>query len=158
MKLASGIAPVHEFLKAGVTVGLGTDGCASNNDLDLFQEMDMVAKLHKVNTLDPTVMDAETVLKMATLEGARAIGLGDVAGSIEIGKEADLIVVDTHQPHLTPLYHPVSQLVYAARGSDVRHTLISGKPLVRNRSLLTIDRAALLKRMKTLSRSIAEGI
>jgi 5-methylthioadenosine/S-adenosylhomocysteine deaminase len=155
MKLASGIAPVHKFLRAGITVGLGTDGCASNNDLDLFQEMDVVAKLHKVSTLDPTVMDAETVLKMATIAGARAIGLDNVAGSIEVGKEADLIVIDTHQPHLTPMYHPISQLVYAARGSDVCHVLISGKPLVRNRSLLTIDQAALLKKMKELSRSIA---
>jgi 5-methylthioadenosine/S-adenosylhomocysteine deaminase len=155
MKLASGIAPVHKFLRAGITVGLGTDGCASNNDLDLFQEMDVVAKLHKVSTLDPTVMDAETVLKMATIAGARAIGLDNVVGSIEVGKEADLIIVDTHQPHLTPMYHPISQLVYAARGSDVCHVLISGKPLVRNRSLLTIDQAALLKKMKELSRSIA---
>jgi 5-methylthioadenosine/S-adenosylhomocysteine deaminase len=156
MKLASGIAPVHRFLREGITVGLGTDGCASNNDLDLFQEMDVVAKLHKVSTLDPTVMDAETVLKMATIEGARAIGLGNVVGSLEVGKEADLIVIDTHQPHLTPMYHPVSQLVYAARGSDVCHVLISGKPLVRNRSLLTIDQADLLKRMRKLSRSIGE--
>jgi len=156
MKLASGIAPVHKFLKQGITVGLGTDGCASNNDLDLFQEMDIVAKLHKVSTLDPTVMDAETVLKMATIDGARAVGLGRVAGSIEAGKAADLIVIDTHQPHLTPMYHPVSQLVYAARGSDVRHVVVAGTPLVRNRELLTIDVAELLKKMKKLGQEIGE--
>jgi 5-methylthioadenosine/S-adenosylhomocysteine deaminase len=157
MKLASGIAPVHKFLSEGITVGLGTDGCASNNDLDLFQEMDVVAKLHKVSTLDPTVMDAETVLKMATIDGARAIGLGDVAGSLEVGKAADLIVIDTHQPHLTPMYHPISQLVYAARGSDVRHVVVSGAPLVRNRKLLTIDESELLKKVKKLGRVIAGG-
>ena len=156
MKLASGIAPVHKFLRQGITVGLGTDGCASNNDLDLFQEMDVVAKLHKVSTLDPTVMDAETVLKMATINGARAIGLGEITGSLEMGKEADLIVIDTHQPHLTPMYHPISQLVYAARGSDVRHVVVSGTSLVRNRKLLTIDESELLKKVKKLSRAIAQ--
>ena len=156
MKLASGIAPVHKFLNQGITVGLGTDGCASNNDLDLFQEMDIVAKLHKVSTLDPTVMDAETVLKMATIDGARAVGLGRVTGSIEAGKAADLIVIDTHQPHLTPMYHPVSQLVYAARGSDVRHVVVGGSPLVKNRELLTIGVAELLKKMKALGREIGK--
>jgi 5-methylthioadenosine/S-adenosylhomocysteine deaminase len=157
MKLASGIAPVHKFLKEGIAVGLGTDGCASNNDLDLLQEMDMVAKLHKVNTLDPTVMDAETVLRMATIGGAHAIGLGDMVGSIEIGKEADLIVIDTDQPHLTPMYHPISLLVYAARGSDVRHAMVSGTPLVRDRKLLTIDETGVMKKMQKLSRAIAVG-
>jgi 5-methylthioadenosine/S-adenosylhomocysteine deaminase len=156
MKLGSGIAPVHKFLKQGIAVGLGTDGCASNNDLDLFQEMDMVAKLHKVSTLDPTVMDAETVLKMATIVGAQTIGLGDMVGSIEIGKEADLIVIDTDRPHLTPMYHPISQLVYAARGSDVRHVMVSGEPLVKNRKLLTIDETDVLKKMHRLSRAIAQ--
>ncbi|HSO20035.1 MAG TPA: amidohydrolase, partial [Desulfosarcina sp.] len=104
MKLASGIAPVPALLKRGICVGLGTDGCASNNNLDLLSEMDTVAKLHKVNTMDPTVLDAGTVLAMATIEGARALGLADRIGSLEVGKEADVIVIDTRQPHLTPLY------------------------------------------------------
>lgn len=154
MKLASGIAPVHTFRKRGIVTGLGTDGCASNNDQDLFREMDMVAKLHKVSTLDPTVMDAAAVLRMATADGARALGLGDVTGSLETGKTADLIVVDTRQPHLSPLYHPASQLVYAARGSDVRHVIVAGKPLVENRKLLTIDAAHVMKKVKALSRKI----
>jgi 5-methylthioadenosine/S-adenosylhomocysteine deaminase len=133
-----------ELLAAGVTVGLGTDGCASNNDLDLFGEMDTVAKLHKVRRLDPTVADAATVLRLATIEGARVLGLGDRIGSLEPGKRADLIVVDTRQPHLTPLYNPVSHLVYAARGADVRHTVIDGRLVMRDRRLLTLDLPSLL--------------
>ncbi|MDP3286603.1 MAG: amidohydrolase, partial [Desulfobacterales bacterium] len=113
MKLASGIAPVPEFLKNEITVGLGTDGCASNNDPDLFKEMDVTAKIHKVNLLDPTVMDAKTVLQMATIKGAKAIGLENETGSIEKGKEADIIIIDIDSPHLIPMYNPVSHIVYS---------------------------------------------
>ncbi len=139
MKLASGVAPVPAMLEAGLAVGLGTDGCASNNNLDMFQEMDMTAKLHKVQSLDPTVMDARSVLEAVTIQAARAVGLSNVVGSLEFGKAADLIIVDTNQPHLVPLYHPVSQLVYAARGEDVREVMVQGRFLVRNRKLQTID-------------------
>jgi 5-methylthioadenosine/S-adenosylhomocysteine deaminase len=139
MKLASGIAPVPELLKAGITVGLGTDGCASNNDLDLFLEMDTAAKLHKAHRLDPTVMDARTVLKMATIAGARALGLDHITGSLEEGKRADIIVIDTHKPHLVPLYHPASQLVYAARGSDVTVSIINGAVVMQDRKLLNLN-------------------
>ena len=144
MKLASGIAPVPELIRAGVCVGLGTDGCASNNDLDLFLEMDTAAKLHKVNTLDPTVTDARTVLKMATIEGARALGLGAVTGSLESGKKADLIVVDTRKPHLTPMYNPVSHLVYAVRGSDVAVSVINGRVVLEGGRLQTLDLEAVM--------------
>jgi len=144
MKLASGIAPIPELLDSGVTVGLGTDGCASNNNLDLFSEMDTAAKLHKVRTLDPTVMDANTVLRMATIDGARALGLDDVTGSLEIGKKADVIVIDTWKPHLVPMYQPVSHLVYAARGSDVAHTVIDGRLVMENRQLKTLDLAEIM--------------
>ncbi|MFZ0725310.1 MAG: amidohydrolase, partial [Desulfobacterales bacterium] len=139
MKLASGIAPVPELLKAGVCVAIGTDGCASNNDLDLFLEMDSAAKLHKVGTLDPTVLDAATVLRMATIEGARALGLGRVTGSLEAGKTADLIVIDTARPHLTPMYNPVSHLVYTVRGSDVATVVINGRLVMENGRLLSLD-------------------
>ena len=139
MKLASGIAPVPEFLKKGVRVGLGTDGCASNNDLDMFGEMDMAAKLPKVGTLDPTVMDAVTVLKMATIGGAGVLGLDQRIGSLEAGKEADIIVVDTRAPHLTPMYNPYSHLVYAARGSDVIHSIIAGRVVMEDQRLKTMD-------------------
>jgi len=139
MKLASGIAPIPELIKQGVTVGLGTDGCASNNNLDLFSEMDTAAKLHKVHAMDPTAVDAVTVLRMATIEGARALGLQDITGSLEIGKKADVIVIDTHKPHLTPMYNATSHLVYAASGNDVTHSVINGKLVMEDRKLLTLD-------------------
>jgi 5-methylthioadenosine/S-adenosylhomocysteine deaminase len=127
------------MLTNGLTVGLGTDGCASNNNLDLFTEMDMAAKLHKINTLDTTVMDAVTVLRMATIEGARVLGIGHLVGSLEEGKKADIIIVDTNKPHLTPMYNPFSHLVYAARGNDVRHAIIAGCTVMENRKLMTIN-------------------
>lgn len=139
MKLASGIAPVPEMLGRGICVGLGTDGCASNNNLDLFLEMSTAAKLHKVSTLDPTVLDAETVLRMATIDGARALGIGGTTGSIEKGKAADIIVIDTEQPHLTPMYNPISHLVYAAGGGDVTDTIVNGRVVMENRRLRSLD-------------------
>ena len=154
MKLASGIAPISRFLKSGIRVGLGTDGCASNNDMDLFSEMDMTAKLHKANAMDPTVMDAETVLKLATIGGAGAIGLGDIIGSIEVGKQADIIILDTGKPHLTPLYHPVSHIVYAASGADVKDVFVAGKHVVSDYRLLTMDIQAVMKDANRLSKTI----
>ena len=154
MKLASGIAPVPSLLNAGVTVGLGTDGCASNNDLDLFQEMDTAAKLHKVNLLDPTVMDAKTVLKMATRDGAKAIGFDKHIGSLEPGKQADVIIVDTYKPHMVPMYNPASHIIYTAQGSDVRDVIVAGRILLRNKNLLTIDLKDILKRVAQLSGTI----
>jgi len=139
MKLASGVAPVPDMIGRGITVGLGTDGCASNNNLDLFTEMDTAAKLHKVHCMDATVMDAVTVFRMATIEGARALGLDQEIGSLEVGKKADIIILDTHKPHLTPLFNPFSHIVYAARGADVSHTIINGRITMENRQLLTIE-------------------
>jgi 5-methylthioadenosine/S-adenosylhomocysteine deaminase len=130
MKLGSGIAPVPRLIKKGVPVGLGTDGCASNNDHDLFSEMDTAAKLHKVALLDPTVMDARTTLRMATIQGACAIGLGQITGSLEKGKRADIILVDIEKPHTTPMYDPYSCLVYSAKSSDVSLVIVDGKILV----------------------------
>ena len=139
MKLAAGVAPVPQMLAAGITVGLGTDGCASNNDLDLFQVMDITAKLHKVVLRDPTVLSAEAVIRMATIDGARALGLECEIGSIEPGKQADLIIIDTRKPHLTPIYHPASAVVYAATGADVDTLMVAGRLLVQHRRLLTVD-------------------
>lgn len=139
MKLASGIAPVPALAERGITVGLGTDGCASNNNLDMFREMDMCAKLHKVSTLDPTVMSAFQTLKMATIDGARVLGLDSVTGSLEKGKKADIIVINTDAPHLCPIYNPYSHLVYSACGSDVSCTVINGKVLMENRELNYLD-------------------
>jgi len=139
MKLAAGIAPIPKLLERGVPVGLGTDGCASNNDLDMILELDTMAKLHKVSTMNPTVMDAAAALRIATTGGARVLGLQHRIVSVEPGKCADLIVVDLRKPHLTPLYHLYSQIVYACRGSDVRDVIIDGKVVMRNRRLLTLD-------------------
>lgn len=139
MKLASGIAPVARLLQLGVNVALGTDGCASNNDLDLFGEMDSCAKLHKVANLDPTALPARDVLRMASQNGAQALGMTHKIGRIAPGKWADLIVLDLRKPHLVPLYEPVSQLVYSARGADVRHTIIHGRLVMEDRRLLSMD-------------------
>jgi 5-methylthioadenosine/S-adenosylhomocysteine deaminase len=154
MKLASGIAPVADLIGRGVCVGLGTDGCSSNNNLDLFAEMDMAAKLHKASRLDPTVMDAATVLRMATIDGARALGLDRQIGSLEIGKKADLIVIDTRKPHLTPMYHPISHLVYAVGGGDVSVTIVGGRLLMKDRQLMHLD----LEKIMADARQIADKI
>ncbi|MEZ4526933.1 MAG: amidohydrolase [Desulfobacterales bacterium] len=156
MKLASGIARVPDLLKAGVCVGLGTDGCSSNNNLDLFSEMDMAAKLHKVSTLDPTVMDARTVLEMCTSQGAKALGLGHICGSLEPGKHADIIVIDMNKPHLIPMYHPESHLVYSARGSDVVTSVIDGKVVMENRHLLTIDAEKVMADVRKIAETIRD--
>ena len=139
MKLASGIAPVTRLIAGGLTVGLGTDGCASNNNLDMLLEMDTAAKLQKLALMDPTALDAVTVLKMATCEGAKALGFGDLTGSLELGKKADIIIVDTRKPHLTPLYNPYSHLVYSADGADVSHAIINGRLIMEDRRLLTLN-------------------
>ncbi|NLA40806.1 MAG: amidohydrolase [Smithella sp.] len=154
MKLAAGVAPVPLMLEKGVAVGLGTDGCASNNNLDMFQEMDISAKVHKGTLLDPTVMNAETVLRMATIEGARVLGLDRQIGSVEVGKQADIIILDLNRPHLTPLYNPYSQVVYAARGGDVKTSIIGGKPVMENRQLLTMDLPAVMERVRTIAAHI----
>ncbi|RJP82725.1 MAG: amidohydrolase [Desulfobacteraceae bacterium] len=154
MKLASGIAPIPELIRQGVAVGLGTDGCASNNNLDLFEEMDFAAKLHKVNHMDPTILDAAKVLHMATRGGADAIGMGSAIGSLEEGRPADVIVVDMQKPHLVPMYHPVSHMVYAARGSDVRDVIVNGKILVKDGRLLTIDLEKLFEKVAEAGRSM----
>jgi 5-methylthioadenosine/S-adenosylhomocysteine deaminase len=151
MKLASGIAPVPDLLAAGICVGLGTDGCASNNNLDMFREMDTAAKLHKVNALDPTVMDAGKTLRMATIEGARALGLEHVTGSLTPGKKADIIVIDTRKPHLVPLYNPESHLVYAVSGSDVSHSVINGKVVMEDRTLMTLDMEAIMEKVRQIA-------
>ena len=156
MKLASGVAPLSRFMAAGISVGLGTDGCASNNNMDLFKEMDMTAKLHKVHAMDPTVVDAKSVLRMATIDGAKALGLHHETGSIETGKQADIIILDSRKPHLTPMYNPVSHLVYAASGDDVRHVFVAGKRIVKDYQLLTLDVEEIMETVNTLSTALKE--
>ncbi len=154
MKLASGIAPAVQMLDKKVTLSLGTDGSASNNDTDMFGEMNSAAKIHKVHTMDPTVMDAETTLYAATMGGAAALGMEKMIGSLEIGKKADMIVLDLHQPHLVPLYNIPSQLVYVAQGSDVIHSFINGRQVMNNRQLTTIDEEDLLTKMTAMGEQI----
>ena len=139
MKIASGISPVSEMLQAGVRVGLGTDGAASNNDLDMWEEMRLAAFLQKVDRMDPEVMSASTVLTMATRGGAEAIGLGDSVGSLAVGMRADIIQVSFDDVHFIPTYDVISQLVYVADEQDVSSVVVDGKVLMKNREMLTID-------------------
>ena len=157
MKLASGIAPVVEMLDKGVLVGLGTDGCASNNDMDLFKEMDTAAKLEKVHYSDPTVMNDHTVLRMATIEGARVLGLEKEIGSLEIGKKADMIFLDLNQSHLVPCYDPFSIVVYAAQGSDVHSVMINGRMVMENRKILTFEVNEVMDQVNRISRLIVSN-
>jgi 5-methylthioadenosine/S-adenosylhomocysteine deaminase len=155
MKLAAGVAPVPELLERKINVGLGTDGAASNNDLDMFREMDSTAKIHKVMSLDPTVMSAPTVLQAATIGSAKLLGLEKFIGSIEVGKRADIILIDMNQPHLTPVYNYYSHLVYAARGADVKTSIINGKIVMRERKLLTIDLPKIIDAVNQIADKIA---
>lgn len=154
MKLAAGVAPVPSMLKQGINVGLGTDGCASNNDLDMFREMDTAAKIHKIIRKDPSVMNARTVVEMATVGGARVLGLEDSIGSIDIGKNADIIIIDMDKPHLTPLYNLYSQLVYSACGSDVKTTIIDGRIVMNNRKLLSMDVPLIMHEVRKIADTI----
>jgi 5-methylthioadenosine/S-adenosylhomocysteine deaminase len=154
MKLASGVAPIPDFLTFGITVGLGTDGCASNNNLDLFSEMDTAAKIHKLARKDPSLMDAKTVVKLATIGGAELLGLKDKIGSLEPGKKADIIILDWKQPHLTPVYNYYSHLVYSANGHDVRTVLVDGKIIMDNRKIVTVNEQEIMAEVEKIGEKI----
>lgn len=154
MKLASGIAPVPQLIEHGVPVSIGTDGSASNNDVDMFSEMNSVAKTHKAILMDPTIMDAETTLHAATLGGAAALNAENRIGTLTPGKKADIIVLDLNQPHLIPIYNIPSHLVYAARGADVLHSVINGRIIMENRVIKTVNETAVISRMQEISKKI----
>lgn len=156
MKLGSGIAPLAEMLAAGVPVGLGTDGCASNNDLDLFQEMASCARLHKVAAHEPTRLPAAALLGMATGAGAEVLGLAGQTGRLAVGLRADCIILDRKQPHLTPFHNPET-LVYAGRSSDVATVLIDGRVVMENRRILAFDLAETLNEVRRLARRVRAG-
>jgi 5-methylthioadenosine/S-adenosylhomocysteine deaminase len=139
MKTSAGVSPVVAMLAAGVKVGLGTDGAASNNDLDMWEEMRLAAFLQKVDTMDPQALPASTVLRMATSGGAEAIGLGDQIGSLTVGRRADLIQVSLADVHFVPTYDVVSHLVYVADEQDVETVIIDGKIVMQNKKVLTVD-------------------
>jgi 5-methylthioadenosine/S-adenosylhomocysteine deaminase len=144
MKLASGAAKVVAMRQSGIVVGIGTDGAASNNDLDMFEAMRQAAFLAKLQTGDPRAIPARTALEMATIEGARALGMEPQIGSLEPGKRADVITVSIGAARQTPLYDVLSHLVYTTRGDDVRTTIVNGRVLMRDRKVLTLDEAAVL--------------
>lgn len=139
LKLASGFCPVQKLLNAGINVALGTDGAASNNDLDMFAEMQTAAMLAKSVAQDPTAVDAATALRIATLNGAKAMGLEKEIGSLEIGKAADVIAIDLQAANTQPVYHPISHLVYAVNSRQVSDVWVAGKQLLKNHNLTTID-------------------
>lgn len=138
-KLAQGTARIKDLMDLGITVGIGTDGPASNNNLDMFESMKIAALLQKQFYKDPTVMPAQTALKMATIDGARVVGLEKTVGTLEAGKKADIILVDFRKPHLTPVHDPYANMVYSARGSDVDTVVVDGKVLMENRRVKTLD-------------------
>jgi 5-methylthioadenosine/S-adenosylhomocysteine deaminase len=153
MKLASGISPVKKMIDKGISVGLGTDGCSSNNDLDMFLEMDTAAKVSKILELDPVALDAGTVMKMATLWGAGFLGNQECRGTIEKGKKADIIVVDLKKPHLCPVYDPISLMVYSASGADVRDVIVDGRILMKNRKFMTLDHHEIMAKVNEICSS-----
>jgi 5-methylthioadenosine/S-adenosylhomocysteine deaminase len=158
MKTAAGVSPVMDMLAGGVHVGLATDGAASNNNQDMFEEMDLAPKMQKLEHMDPRVLPAKQVVEMATIEGARAIHQEKKIGSLEVGKQADLIVVDTGNAHSTPMYNAYSAIVYALKASDVRTVLIAGKPVMEDRKMLTLDQNAILAKAREYAPKVAASV
>jgi 5-methylthioadenosine/S-adenosylhomocysteine deaminase len=158
MKLASGVAPVPQMLRAGVAVGLGTDGAASNNDLDMWEEMDTAAKLHKLTTGDPKVLTAEEALALATIGGARALHMDTDIGSLETGKRADIVVVDLDALNQTPRYSIYSHLVYATKAADVRTVVIEGRVVMRERRLLTLNETLIKQKARLLRERVTRSL
>jgi 5-methylthioadenosine/S-adenosylhomocysteine deaminase len=158
MKLASGAAPVTKYLAAGVALGLGTDGAASNNDMDMFEAMRQAAFLAKLTTRDPTAVPAQTALDMATTGGAKALGMDRLIGSLETGKRADVITVSMSAARQTPLYDPVSHLVYVTRGDDVRTTIVNGKVLMKDRQVRTLNPRGVVADANRLSQNVRQAV
>lgn len=146
MKIASGTPKIKTLTNLGITVGIGTDGPASNNNLDMFEEMKTAALLQKIRYMDPTVLPAQQVVEMATTDGAKALGLEKTAGSLEVGKKADIILIDFTKPHLTPLHDPYANIVYSARGSDVDTVIVDGKILMEERKVKTLDELEVMQK------------
>ncbi|HPC82224.1 MAG TPA: amidohydrolase [Thermoanaerobaculaceae bacterium] len=155
LKLSSGVAPVPQMLQAGVKVGFGTDGAASNNTLDLLRDAQLAALLYKGVSGSPTCLPARQLAEMLTLGGARVLGLDDRIGTLEVGKEADVVCLGVDAPHATPLHEPYSHLAYSARAADVVHVVVRGRVLMQNRQLLTIDEAATLAQARRVAAAIA---
>ncbi len=158
MKLASGIAAVPEWLSRGLRVGLGTDGAASNNDLDMFEAMRMAAMLHKVATSDPTVLPARQAIELATRRGAEALGLADRIGSLEAGKQADVITIAMDGARQTPMFNPMSHLVYVSRGADVRTTIVAGRVLMADGRVRTLRADDVLREARVMADRVRAAV
>jgi len=156
MYLASGFSPVPKMLKAGICVALGTDGANCNNNQDMIEAMKFAALLHKVNALDPTAMSAVEVLRMATINGAKALGLENEIGSLEIGKKADITIVDLKKPHNMPIHDPISTLVYSSNGGDVDTVIIDGKIIMENREIKTLDEREVLEKAQEVAENLVQ--
>jgi 5-methylthioadenosine/S-adenosylhomocysteine deaminase len=158
MKLASGVAAVQKWLDHGILAGLGTDGAASSNDLDMFEAMRLAALLQKVSTLDPRALPARQTLELATRRGAQALGLDSAVGSLEPGKQADLITVSVDDARQTPMFDPISHLVYVCHGDDVQTTIVAGRVLMRDRRVLTLDKAEVLRDARAMAERVARAV
>src|ERR1700745_4014266 len=159
MMIASGVSPVPEMRVAGVAVGLGTDGPAgSNNDLDLMEEIDLAAKLAKITKMDPLALNAKSVVEMATIDGARAVHLDKEIGSLEAGKKADVIIVGLDEPNAVPMYDIYAQIAYSLKGSDVETVVIGGRVVMRQRKLLTVDKAAAIAKAREYQKRVAASL
>jgi 5-methylthioadenosine/S-adenosylhomocysteine deaminase len=158
MKTAAGVMPVIEMREAGIAVGLATDGAASNNNQDLFEEMDLATKLQKISRMDPRALPAEQVVGMATVDGARALHLEKQIGSLEAGKKADLIIVDINAPHATPMYNVYSEIVFALKASDVRTVVIAGRVIMEERKMLTLNEEEILQKAKEYQKKILASL
>jgi 5-methylthioadenosine/S-adenosylhomocysteine deaminase len=158
MKLASGVSPVPRMMQEGLSVGLGTDGAASNNDLNMWEEMDTAAKLHKVFNADPKVLSAQQAFELATIRGAQALHLETEIGSLEVGKRADIVIIERDSLHQIPLYNVYSDLVYATKATDVHTVVINGRVVMRNRRLLTLNEAEIKRSARTFREKIAQSL
>jgi len=159
MMLASGVSPVAKLRAAGVRVGLGTDGPAgSNNDLDLMEEIDLAAKLAKITQMDPRALNAQTVVEMGTIDGARALHMEKEIGSLENGKKADLILISLDEPNAVPMYNIYAQLAYALKASDVETVVIGGRLVMRDRKLLTVDEEQAMARARQYKDTISQSL
>lgn len=156
MKLAQGVAKVKELMDNGVTVGLGTDGAASNNSLDMFETMKVTALLQKAHYGDPTVLPSEKVLEMATIKGAETLGLQEKIGSLEVGKQADIILIDLKKPHLTPLHDLFASLVYSVHGCDVDTVIVDGEVLMERYKMQTLDEEEVIEKAREVAFNLLE--
>jgi 5-methylthioadenosine/S-adenosylhomocysteine deaminase len=158
MKLASGVAPVQQWIDHGIHAGLGTDGAASNNDLDMFEAIRQAAFLHKLSSKDPRAMPASLAIELATRRGAEALGMGDKIGSLEVGKQADVITISLASARQTPMFEPLGQIAFVTHGGDVTNTIVAGKVLMRDRKVLTLKSADVIRDARVMAEKVKEAI